>query len=56
MIAGYFRSLSITIAAFIFGGLTGMLSFLLCAFLAKLFLEAINYIEHCGLVREEESK
>ena len=52
MIVGYFRSLSITIAAFIFGGLTGMLSFLLCAFLAKLFLEAINYIEHCGLVRE----
>ena len=52
MIIGYFRSLSITIAAFIFGGVTGTLSFLLCAFLAKLLLESINYIEHYGLVRE----
>ena len=52
MIIGYFRSLSITIAAFIFCGLTGMSIFLLCAFLAKLLLEAINYIEHYGLVRE----
>ncbi|MDP6906683.1 MAG: alkane 1-monooxygenase [Candidatus Thalassarchaeaceae archaeon] len=52
MIIGYFRSLSITIAAFIFCGLAGMLIFLLCAFLAKLLLEAINYIEHYGLVRE----
>ncbi len=52
MIVGFSRSLAITILAFIFGGLVGMLSFLLCAFIAKLFLEAINYIEHYGLVRE----
>ena len=52
MIVGYLRSLIITIAAFIFGGVIGMLCFLLCAFLAKSFLEAINYIEHYGLVRE----
>ena len=52
MIIGYLRSLSITITAFLFGGLTGMLSFLLCAFLAKLLLESINYIEHYGLVRQ----
>ena len=52
MIVGYFRSLIITVAAFIFGGIIGMLSFLLCAFLAKLLLESINYIEHYGLVRE----
>ena len=52
MIIGFSRSLMITILAFIFGGLIGMASFLLCAFIAKLFLEAINYIEHYGLVRE----
>tara|TARA_B100001996_G_C18452692_1_gene512854 strand:- start:317 stop:739 length:423 start_codon:yes stop_codon:yes gene_type:complete len=43
----------ITILAFVFGGLIGMFSFLLCALSAKLFLEAINYIEHYGLVREK---
>ena len=52
MVIGYFRSLSITVAAFIFGGIIGMLSFLLCALLAKFLLESINYIEHYGLVRE----
>ena len=52
MIIGYSRSLMITSLAFIFGGLIGMSSFLLCALIAKLFLEAINYIEHYGLVRE----
>ena len=52
MIIGYLRSLIITASTFIFGGVIGMLSFLLCAFLAKSFLEAINYIEHYGLVRE----
>jgi len=53
MIIGYSRSLMITILAFVFGGLIGMFSFLLCALSAKLFLEAINYIEHYGLVREK---
>ena len=52
MIIGYSRSLIITILAFIFGGLIGMIAFILCAFIAKLYLEAINYIEHYGLVRE----
>jgi len=53
MIIGYSRSLMITILAFVFGGIIGMFSFLLCALSAKLFLEAINYIEHYGLVREK---
>ena len=53
MIIGYSRSLMITILTFVFGGLIGMFSFLLCALSAKLFLEAINYIEHYGLVREK---
>jgi len=52
MIIGYSRSLIITILAFIFGGIIGMAAFILCAFIAKLYLEAINYIEHYGLVRE----
>jgi len=52
MIIGYIRSLFITILTFMFGGTTGMLTFLLCALLAKSLLEAINYVEHYGLVRE----
>jgi len=52
MIIGYLRSLMITMIAFIIGGVNGMVCFLLCALLAKSFLEAINYIEHYGLVRE----
>tara|TARA_B110000003_G_scaffold236487_1_gene241155 strand:- start:646 stop:1773 length:1128 start_codon:yes stop_codon:yes gene_type:complete len=53
MIVGYLRSAVITLSVFIFGGLFGLFSFLLCALLAKSFLEAINYIEHYGLVREK---
>jgi len=52
MIIGYLRSLMITMIAFIIGGVNGMVCFLLCALLAKSFLEAINYTEHYGLVRE----
>ena len=52
MIIGYLRSLMITLIDFIVGGVNGILCFLLCALLAKSFLEAINYIEHYGLVRE----
>ena len=42
----------LTLLAFIIGGVSGMFWFLLCALLAKSFLEAINYTEHYGLVRE----
>ena len=52
MITGYIRSIFITVATYMFGGPEGMLTFLLCALLAKSFLEGINYIEHYGLVRE----
>ncbi|MBI65945.1 MAG: hypothetical protein CMG64_06605 [Candidatus Marinimicrobia bacterium] len=52
MIIGYMRSFSITILIFMFGGIGGMFIFLLSSLLAKVFLEAINYIEHYGLVRE----
>jgi len=53
MLVGYLRCTTITILAFMFGGMFGLLAFLLCAFAAKLLLEAINYIEHYGLVREK---
>ena len=37
-------------------GFIGVLYFLLCAFVTKCFLEAINYIEHYGLVRVRGSR
>ena len=52
MIIGYIRSLFITAVAYMFGGFSGMLTFIACALLAKSFLEGINYVEHYGLVRE----
>ena len=52
MVLGYLRSISIMIAAYFIGGSTGVLTFLLCAFIAKALLEVINYTEHYGLVRE----
>ena len=53
MFIGYCRSLLITIFTFIIGGWIGALYFMLCALLAKSFLEAINYVEHYGLVRDK---
>ena len=51
MIIGYFRSLFITFIAYLMGGISGTLIFLLCAFIAKSLLEVINYSEHYGLIR-----
>ena len=56
MIIGYLRSLTITALVFIVSGGMGMLYFLICAFITKSFLEAINYIEHYGLVRERSQR
>ena len=36
---------------YLFSGLLGMIAFLCISLIAKSFLEAINYIEHYGLVR-----
>ena len=52
MIMGYLRSLLLTLLIYVISGFHGVLIFLLCAFMAKALLEAINYIEHYGLVRE----
>ena len=56
MIIGYLRSLIITLMIFSATGFIGILYFLLCAFVTKCFLEAINYIEHYGLVRVRGSR
>ena len=52
IIRGYSRSLSIAALFLHFFGYLGLLTFLLIAFLSKVALESINYIEHYGLVRE----
>ncbi|MBS29641.1 MAG: hypothetical protein CMG39_00570 [Candidatus Marinimicrobia bacterium] len=52
-IRGYLRSLFISLIAFLFSGFLGLFLFFLIAFLSKSVLEAINYIEHYGLVREK---
>ncbi len=51
MLVGYMRSISLSVVAFLIGGISGMLIFLLCSFIAKCLLEVINYTEHYGLVR-----
>ena len=43
MIIGYLRSLTITFICYSIGGLIGMFTFLLCAFIAKSLLEVINF-------------
>ena len=53
MIIGYLRSIILTIIAFIIAGISGVFIFLLLAILSKSLLEAINYIEHYGLVRDK---
>ena len=51
MLIGYLRSILITLFGYFIGGFTGVLSFLLIAFVAKSLLELINFTEHYGLVR-----
>jgi alkane 1-monooxygenase len=53
MIMGYIRSLSLTIIIYVFGGLFSLTCFIMCSFIAKAFLEVINFTEHYGLVREK---
>ena len=56
MVTGYFRSIVVSVLSFLIGGFSGMMIFLLCAFIAKALLEVINYTEHYGLVRVEGEK
>ncbi len=52
IIKGYLRSIFLSLLSLWFFGLIGVLVFFLLSFLSKSALEAINYIEHYGLVRE----
>ena len=52
MLVGYVRSSAITIVAYFIGGFSGIGLFLIMSFVAKCFLELINFAEHYGLVRE----
>ena len=51
LLMGYLKSLFITIISYFIAGFSGLLVFLLFSFIAKSFLEVINYSEHYGLVR-----
>tara|TARA_Y100001934_G_C12252311_1_gene725720 strand:- start:517 stop:1287 length:771 start_codon:yes stop_codon:yes gene_type:complete len=53
MIVGHLRSFFILIIFFYIMGISGVLYFLLLAFMGKVLLEVVNYIEHYGLVREK---
>ena len=52
MLQGYLRSIIIALIILGFFGIASMFVFFLIAFLSKVSLEAINYVEHYGLVRE----
>ena len=51
IIIGYTRSIFLYFIFLYFFGFLGSLIFLLIAFLSKVALESINYIEHYGLIR-----
>jgi len=48
---GQFMSLAVIAAFWYAAGLIGVLAFFGLAFIGKLYLESVNYIEHYGLVR-----
>lgn len=52
MLKGYLRSIIIALIILCFFGIAATFVFFLIAFLSKVSLEAINYVEHYGLVRE----
>tara|TARA_B100000029_G_scaffold80562_1_gene71841 strand:- start:74 stop:1243 length:1170 start_codon:yes stop_codon:yes gene_type:complete len=53
MLIGYLRSILLTFIAYLIGGWIGLVIYLFFALYGKYMLEAVNFIEHYGLVREE---
>jgi len=53
MLIGYLRSSLLTFIAYLIGGWIGLFIYLFFALYGKHMLEAVNFIEHYGLVREE---
>tara|TARA_Y100001970_G_scaffold155575_1_gene190465 strand:+ start:1844 stop:2980 length:1137 start_codon:yes stop_codon:yes gene_type:complete len=56
LIQNTFRSIIVLCAMYLMGGLFGVVIALSIALVAKILLEAVNYIEHYGLVRKEGAK
>ena len=50
---GIFRSICITALIYFLGGYKALFCYLIAAFISKILLETINFIEHYGLVRVE---
>ncbi len=50
-IIGILRSILITIFIFLIGSVNALVCYLISAFISKILLETINYVEHYGLVR-----
>ena len=53
MLIGYLRSLFLTIGFYYLTGIWGMFLYLLLAVYGKVMLEAVNFTEHYGLVRQQ---
>jgi Fatty acid desaturase len=51
ILRGHLMSVSLAVGAYMIGGWSGLLGFLICALGGKAGLEVINYIEHYGLCR-----
>jgi len=51
VIRGQFMSLAIYTVAYLIGGLSGLGLLMTAAFIAKFWLESVNYLQHHGLVR-----
>jgi len=52
-IIGISRSIIISLIIYFIGSSTALLCYLISAFISKILLETINYVEHYGLVRAE---
>lgn len=52
VMSGWLMSVTICLLAWLFAGWRGLLTFIVCALLAKALLEIVNYVEHYGLTRQ----
>jgi fatty acid desaturase len=52
-LVGISRSLLITFVIYFLGSNTALICYLISAFISKILLETINYVEHYGLIRVE---
>jgi NAD(P)H-flavin reductase/ferredoxin len=55
MIRGHLMSVALVVVAFVLGGWSGALFFVMAALWGKSLLEIVNYMEHYGLVRDPKT-